>query len=75
MPLTRAGKWAVLYGIVAVEVIALTGSYLQWNRLNMSQGEGSTRCPPHATLTCLLHVDYRKWMRDHHPKVLDGKLT
>lgn len=43
MPLTRAGKWAVLYGIVAVEVVALTGSYMQWHRLNMSQGEDNMR--------------------------------
>ena len=41
MPLTRVGKWAVLYGIVAVEVVVLTGSYLQWNKLNLSQGGGS----------------------------------
>ena len=40
MPLTRTGKWAVIYGVVAIEVAALTGSYYVWNKLNMSQGEG-----------------------------------
>ncbi|CAI8029172.1 hypothetical protein GBAR_LOCUS16582 [Geodia barretti] len=55
MPLTRVGKWAVVYGVVAVEMAAITGSYLQWKKLNSSQ-------------------DYRKWMRDHHPKALDGSV-
>ena len=38
MPLTRVGKWAVVYGVVAVEMAAITGSYLQWKKLNSSQG-------------------------------------
>lgn len=39
MPLTRVGKWAVVYGVVAVEVGALTGAYHVWHNMNTRQGE------------------------------------
>ena len=48
MPLTRTGKWAVIYGVVAIEVVTLTSSYYVWNRLNMSQGEGRGHGPSQA---------------------------
>ena len=39
MPLTKVGKWAVIYGAVGVEVAALTGAYYVWHNMNISQGE------------------------------------
>ncbi len=37
MPLTRVGKWTVLYGIVAVEVAAVTATYYVWHNMNVDQ--------------------------------------
>lgn len=52
MPLTRTGKWTVLYAAVTVELAALYGTYRVWDNLNNKQG-------------------YRRWMLDHHPRVLE----
>lgn len=38
MPLTTVGKWTVLYGIVAIEVAAITGTYYVWHNMNVDQG-------------------------------------
>ena len=37
MPLTKVGKWTVLYGIVVAEVAALTGAYYVWHNMNTDQ--------------------------------------
>lgn len=37
MPLTKVGKWATLYGIVAFEVAAITGVYYVWHNMNTDQ--------------------------------------
>lgn len=38
MPLTRLGKWTVVYGIVGLEVVAGGVYYYYWRRMNSSQG-------------------------------------
>lgn len=38
MPLTRFGKWTVVYGIVGLEVVAGGVFYYYWRRMNSSQG-------------------------------------
>ena len=37
MPLTKFGKWCILYGLVAVELAAITGSYYVWHNMNTKQ--------------------------------------
>ena len=46
MPLTRAGRWTVIYALVGVELAAFGGVYYIWNGLNRSQGAG-TACNQH----------------------------
>lgn len=41
MPLTRIGRWAVLYGIVALEVAAISGTYYVWHNMNTSQSKNN----------------------------------
>ena len=42
MPLTRFGKWSVLYGVVAVEVALMASCYRVWDKLNRSLGIDAT---------------------------------
>ena len=52
MPLTRAGKWTVIYALVGVELAAFGGVYYIWNGLNRSQGAG-TACNQHVPIFIL----------------------
>ena len=33
----KFGKWCILYGLVVVELAALTGSYYVWHNMNTKQ--------------------------------------
>jgi hypothetical protein len=50
MPLTRVGKWSALYGLVALEVALISGTYYIWHNMNTSQNYRKKMYDKHPTL-------------------------
>ena len=81
MPLTRVGKWSVIYGIVAVEVAVLMGSYRVWHKMNISQGKKTPILINYVdhnysttvySIIIIMYLEYRKQMYQNYPSVLEG---